>query len=94
MLERGGCVAVEGPLEDPLARALAQVALAAPDPALTVLRLDRARWPSGAPGGRPAPPSPPAAMLCRGQTCGLPARTVEALRAELQRLNSATAHLD
>ena len=88
MLERGGCVAVEGPLEDPLARKrLAHVALAAPDPALTVLRLDRALWPSGAPGGRPAPPSPPAAMLCRGQTCGLPARTVEALRAELERLN-------
>ena len=87
MLERGGCVAVEGPLEDPLARALAQAALAAPDPALTVLRLDRALWPSGAPGGRPAPPSPPAAMLCRGQTCGLPARTVEALREQLERLN-------
>jgi uncharacterized protein len=93
MLERGGCVAVEGPLEDPLARALAHVALAAPDPALTVLRLDRTLWPSGAPGGRPAPPSPPAAMLCRGQTCGLPARTVEALRAELQWLNSSTARL-
>ena len=60
MLERGGCVAVEGPLDDPLARALAQAALAAPDPALTVLRLDRAllalrraRRPPGAAEVRP-----------------------------------------
>ena len=86
MLERGGCVAVEGPLDDPLAQALAQTALAAPDPALMVLRLDRALWPEGAPGGRPAPPTTPAAMVCRGQTCGLPATTVEGLRDELGRI--------
>jgi len=51
-----------------------------------VLRLDRALWPAGAPGGRPAPPSTPAAMFCREQTCGLPATTVEALRQEVERL--------
>ena len=79
MLERGGCVVVEGPLDDPLAQALA-TALAAPDPAICVLRLDRALWPNGAPGGRPAPPMTPAAMVCRGQTCGLPVRDMEALR--------------
>ena len=45
MRERGGCVVVEGPLDDPRAMALAAAALAAPDPALTVLRLDRAVWP-------------------------------------------------
>jgi len=82
-LERGGCVVVEGPLADPLARDLARTALAAPDPALTVLRLDRALWPDGAPGGRPPPPAAPAAMMCRGQACGLPATTVEELLREL-----------
>ena len=56
MLERGGCVVVEGRLDDPLAIALAGVALAAPDPVLTVLRLDRSLWPNGAPGDRPALP--------------------------------------
>ena len=49
MLERGGCVVVDGPLDDPLAKALATVALRAPDPSLTVLRLDRSRWPNGPP---------------------------------------------
>ncbi len=85
LLERGGCVVIEGKLDDPLAQALAQAALAAPDPAICVLRLDRALWPDGAPGERPAPPATPAAMVCRGQTCGLPARDVEGLRAELAR---------
>jgi uncharacterized protein YyaL (SSP411 family) len=83
-LQRGGCVVVEGPLADPLAQALAQAALAAPDPAICVLRLDRALWPRGAPGGRPAPPATPAAMLCRGRTCGLPVSDVEGLRGELR----------
>ena len=55
---------------------------AAPRPRPLALR--RARRPARA-------AEPPAAMLCRGQTCGLPARTVEGLREELGRLNSATA---
>ncbi len=86
ILARGGCVVVEAPLADPFGLALTRTALAAPDPALTVLRLDRALWPAGAPGARPAPPSTPAAMVCRGQTCGLPATTVERLREELGRI--------
>jgi uncharacterized protein YyaL (SSP411 family) len=85
LLERGACVAIEGPLGDPLAQALARAALAAPDPAICVVRLDRALWPTGAPGGRPAPLATPAAMVCRGQTCGLPMRDVEGLRRELAR---------
>jgi uncharacterized protein YyaL (SSP411 family) len=85
MLERGGCVVVEGPLDDPKAMDLARVALAAPGPTLTVLRLDRARWPAGAPGGRPALPTTPSAMMCRGQVCGLPVGDVEGLRGELAR---------
>jgi uncharacterized protein YyaL (SSP411 family) len=86
-LERGGCVVVEGPLDDPLAQALAQAALGAPDPTLCVLRLDRALWPAGPPGDRPAPPNVPAALLCKGNACGLPVTTVEALREELRRRN-------
>ena len=54
MLERGGCVVVDGPLDDPLAQELAMVARRAPDPSLTVLRLDRRIWPNGPPRGEPA----------------------------------------
>ena len=42
MLARGGSVVIDGPLDDPAAQALASAALRAPDPSLTVLRLDRA----------------------------------------------------
>jgi uncharacterized protein YyaL (SSP411 family) len=90
MLTRGGCILVEGRLDDPAAIALAEVALAAPDPVLTVLRLYRSLWPNGAPGDRPALPDTPAAMMCRGSVCGLPVRQAEGLRAELgMRLDGA-----
>ena len=79
MLERGGSIVVDGPLDDPLARDLAAVALRAPDPSLTVLRLDRRRWPDGAPRLDLPPVSAPSAMLCQGQTCSLPVTTPEAL---------------
>ena len=79
-LTRGGCVTVEG--RD--AGALRQAALGAPDPTLAVLPLDRALWPQGVPGGRPAPPQTPAAMLCRGQVCGLPETDPKALAATLR----------
>ena len=84
-LERGGCVLVEGPLDDPLAVDLAQVALKAPDPALCVFRLDRCLWPNGAPGGRPRLPTTPAAMICRGQACEPPVTTAAALQEALER---------
>jgi len=82
IVERGGCVAIDGPLDSQPARALAAVALRAPDSALSVLRLDRSLWPDGAP--RPDLPlvDGPAATLCRGQTCSLPVTTSVAL-AEL-----------
>jgi len=81
VLERGGSVVVDGPLDDPLARDLAAVALRAPDPSLTVLRLDRRLWPDGSPR-RDLPPAPaPSAMLCQGQTCSLPVTTPETLEA-------------
>ena len=81
LLERGAVIVVEGPLDDPTAQALAAAALAAADPAISVLRLDRALWREGAPGGRPSLGASPAAMLCRGQTCSLPVGTPEALKA-------------
>ena len=44
------------------------------------LRIDPARWPHGAPGGRPSLGVAPAAMFCRGQTRSLPVTTADALR--------------
>ena len=82
MLERGGSVVIDGPLDHPLAEALAAVALRAPDPSLTVLRLDRSLWPNGAPRGDLPRLDGPAAMLCQGQTCSLAVTTSVAL-AEL-----------
>jgi uncharacterized protein len=82
MLERGGAIVIDGGLDAPQAQALAGVALAAPDPALTVLRLDRRRWPNGSPRDDLLRSSGPAAMLCQGQTCSLPVATPDAL-AEL-----------
>jgi uncharacterized protein len=83
LLERGGAIVIDGPLGDPRAEALAEAALRAPDPSLTVLRLDRERW-FGAPPRPDLPPSAePAAMLCQGQTCSLPVTTVEALQGLL-----------
>ena len=81
MLERGGCVVDRGPARRSASRRRSLTSrFARPTRRSAVLRLDRALWPQGAPGGRPAPPATPAAMLCRGQTCGLPVRDVEGLR--------------
>ena len=79
MLERGGSVVIDGPLDDPRAQALADVALRAPDPSLTVLRLDRRLWPDGPPRANLPQAAEPIAMLCQGQTCSLPVTTPEAL---------------
>jgi uncharacterized protein len=81
MLERGGSIVVDGPFDDPRALNLAAVALRAPDPSLTVLRLDRRLWPNGSPRGDLPPASAPQAMLCQRQTCSLPVRSPEALEA-------------
>jgi uncharacterized protein YyaL (SSP411 family) len=84
MLERGGAVVVDGPLDDAAAQALAAVALQAPDPSLTVLRLDRRLWPNGLPRDALLRPVGPAAMLCQGQTCSLAVATPEGLGALLR----------
>jgi uncharacterized protein YyaL (SSP411 family) len=84
MLARGGSVVVDGPLDDSTAQALAAMALRAPDPSLTVLRLDRASWPNGSPRDDLPRAEKPIAMLCQGQTCSLPVTTPEALEALLE----------
>ena len=79
LLERGGCIVVDGPLADPVAAALADAARRASDPGLTVFRLDRRLWPRAAQRGETPGLGSPAAMLCRGQTCSLPVATPEGL---------------
>jgi hypothetical protein len=59
--------------------------LSAPDPSLTVLRLDRRLWPDGPPRAALPQASAPAAMLCQGQTCSLPVTTPEALETLMRR---------
>jgi uncharacterized protein YyaL (SSP411 family) len=81
ILARGGSVVVDGPLDDPAAQALAAAALRAPDPSLTVLRLDLRLWPNGSPRADLPRADKPIAMLCQGQTCSLPVATPEALAA-------------
>jgi uncharacterized protein YyaL (SSP411 family) len=85
MLERGGSVVIDGPLDDPMAQALASAALRAPDPSLTTLRLDRRLWPEGPPRADLPQAAEPIAMLCQGQTCTLPVTTLEALETLLRR---------
>ena len=89
MLERGGSVVIDGPLDDPRAQALAEVALRAPDPSLTVLRLDRRLWPDGPPRAELPRALGPIAMLCQGQTCSLPVTTPEALHALMEERRAA-----
>jgi uncharacterized protein len=84
MLERGGSIVVDGPLEAPMSIALAAAALKAPDPSLTVLRLDRLLWPNGPPRDDLPRAAEPSAMLCQGQTCSLPVTTPEALESLLE----------
>jgi uncharacterized protein len=90
MLERGGSAAVDGPLDDPRSQTLAQAALRAPDPSLTVLRLDRRLWPDGPPRADLPQAPEPIAMLCQGQTCSLPVATPEALTALMEERRAAT----
>jgi uncharacterized protein YyaL (SSP411 family) len=78
-LERGGCVVIEGALDDPAASALAVAALRASDPTLTVLRLDRKLWTEAFPRDDLPQSDLAVAMLCRGQTCSLPVTAPAAL---------------
>jgi hypothetical protein len=84
MLARGGSVVIDGPLDDPRAQGLAEAALRAPDPSLTVLRLDHSLWPDGAPRVDLPRAGEPIAMLCQGQTCSLPVTAPGALQALME----------
>lgn len=81
MLENAACVVVTGG-----DTALAQAALAAPDPAVVVLLVK----PGGeVPVGHPAhgkPSDAPAAFVCQGGVCALPVTTPEALRGLLRHI--------
>jgi uncharacterized protein len=81
-LDRGAVIVVAGEFAEPGAIALAETALASPDPATCVLRTrDGADWPEGSPGfGRAPLAAKPAAYLCRGSICSLPVTTPEDLR--------------
>ncbi len=77
MLANAACVVVTGGAED-----LVQAALAAPTPAMVVLRGG-----AGLKVGHPAfgkPDDVKAAYICRGNVCGLPVADVEALKQTLQ----------
>ena len=85
LLERGGCVVIEGALDDPMAIALAKTALAAPDPdtdraAARPLALAGTARRAGA-----ALPKSPRRCCAEGRRAGCRCAEVEALKAELAR---------
>ncbi|MBV9735352.1 MAG: thioredoxin domain-containing protein [Acidisphaera sp.] len=85
LLARGACVVVAGDPAQPAAQALLAAALAAPDPAVCVLR---AADPAAVPSGHPAHGKTPAAagaraFVCRNGTCGLPVAEPGALAGML-----------
>jgi len=89
LLEEGAVVVVAGPAGDPRTQALLATALAAPDPAVCVLR---AAGPQDVPPAHPAfgKTGPhPAAHLCRAGVCGLPVTEPEILAALLRQRRPA-----
>jgi hypothetical protein len=86
LLEAGAVVVIAGDPTTAAARRLLAVALAAPDPAVCVLRAPRteALPPLHPAFGKTAPSGGAAAWLCRGGVCGLPLAEPEALAAALK----------
>jgi uncharacterized protein YyaL (SSP411 family) len=88
-LMNGASVVIAGAPELPATQALLAAALAAPDPAICVLRAPgagAAPLPQAHPAhGRLAPAGGAAAFVCRGGVCGLPVGSAEALRNLLDR---------
>jgi uncharacterized protein len=77
-LENASCIVITGGAEN-----LAQAALAAPDPAVVVLRVGMETMPPLHPAyGKTTTAA--AAYICRGGTCSLPVTTPDALRALLR----------
>jgi uncharacterized protein YyaL (SSP411 family) len=87
LLEEGASVVIAGDPAHPLAGALAAAALAAPDPAVIVLRIaDASRLPPAHPAhGKAAGANGAAAYVCRRGTCSLPMAEPAALAAMLRR---------
>ncbi|HTW29041.1 MAG TPA: thioredoxin domain-containing protein [Acetobacteraceae bacterium] len=86
LLERGATVVVAGASDDPGTAALLAAALAAPDPAVCVLR---AASPDSVPAGHPAHGkiagnAGAAAYVCRAGVCGLPASDPADLKVQLR----------
>ena len=85
LLEEAATVVVTGDPSQPRAQALLAAGLAAPDPAVAVLRAPST---GSLPAGHPAFGKPPAAdgaaaYLCRRNVCGLPVTEPDVLRASL-----------
>jgi uncharacterized protein YyaL (SSP411 family) len=86
LLEEGASVVIAGAPAHPLAAELAAVALAAPDPAVVVLRVaDAAALPPSHPAhGKPPGVAGAAAFVCRRGACSLPVSDAVALAAMLR----------
>jgi uncharacterized protein YyaL (SSP411 family) len=91
LLEEGALVVVTGKPDDPQAAALHRVALAAPDPAICVLRVASTdTLPQAHPAfAKATQDGGPAAWLCRAGTCERPLTDPDKLRARLRRRLSA-----
>jgi uncharacterized protein YyaL (SSP411 family) len=92
LLEDAAVAVIAGAADLPASRALLQVALTAPDPAVVVLRApSAAALPTTHPAhGKTAPPGQALAYVCRGGVCGLPIAEPAALAAALRRNTRAT----
>ena len=86
LLENATTVVVAGAPDAPATRAVLAVALAAPDPAVCVLRAahPESLGPLHPAHGKTAPPGGAAAYVCRGGVCGRPVTEVAALAAMLR----------
>ena len=85
LLEEGGLVVVAGDLALPATVELLHAALAAPDPAICVLRADSATLPGSHPAqGKSAPAGSAVAFICRGGVCEPPITDPTVLAAGLR----------
>jgi uncharacterized protein YyaL (SSP411 family) len=85
LLEEGTLVVVAGDPALPATAELLRVALAAPDPAVCVLRAEAGTLPDSHPAhGKSAPPGGAAAFVCRGGTCASPVSDPALLAAGLR----------
>jgi len=95
ILEEGAVVVVTGPTGDMAADALHRVALAAPDPAICVLRIGStdALSPFHPAFAKTLPGDQPAAWLCRAGICERPLIDPDALASRLRTRNPSPAPL-